>query len=150
MSSDRTTFKRSIGLLSGVCFVVGIIIGSGIFISPKGVFIHAQCSFLDSIAVWFVCGLFSMLGSVCYAELGTTFIRSGGDYEYIKSGFGSLLSFLYLWLNLIVIRPASQAILALTFAYYLIGAFNEMTDCSGPTSEYASRIVASLCLCNIG
>lgn len=140
---SATQFQRRIGLGSGVAFVVGIIIGSGIFISPKGVYLNAHCSPTWSLAVWSVCGLFSMLGSLVYAELGTTIVRSGGDYAYIRKGLGEVPSFLYLWLNIVVIRPASQAILALTSAYYLLGAFVD-SECAPGAFELSARLVAAL------
>lgn len=148
-SPTAITFQRKIGLASGIGFVVGTIIGSGIFISPRGVFANAGCSYYGAIVVWIICGLYSMIGSIVYSEIGTTILRSGGDYAYIQCGFGSLVSFLYLWLNVVVIRPASHAILALTFAYYLIGAYlDNPADCTGRHVhfELASRLTAAIAL----
>lgn len=140
-----TNFQRKIGLTTGICFVIGTIIGSGIFISPKGVFINANCSYWTSIFIWILCGIFSMIGSLVYSELGTTIARSGGDYVYISAGFGSFVAFIYLWLNLTVIRPASQAILALTFAYYLLDSLMiDKSSCNESNYEMLARIISAL------
>ena len=61
--------KRRLGLLNGVAMLVGTIVGSGIFISPKGVLQSAGSPAL-SIIVWILCGLISLIGAICYAELG--------------------------------------------------------------------------------
>ncbi|KAF7492908.1 Y+L amino acid transporter 2 [Sarcoptes scabiei] len=146
-------FKRQIDLKNGIFFVVTTIIGSGIFITPKGVFQYSGCSYATTILIWIFCGLYSMLGSLCYSELGTTILRSGGDYAYIKLGFGSTIAFVYLWINIIVIKPAAQAIISITFAKYLIGTFtvnaieNENCNRFDYSTDLSTRLIAIVTIC---
>jgi L-type amino acid transporter 5 len=65
--------------------------------------------------------------------------KSGGDYAYISEAFGPLAGFLYLWMALIVIMPAGNAIIALTFANYILQPL--WPECDPPTE--AVRLLAA-------
>ncbi|CAH8543384.1 unnamed protein product [Schistosoma turkestanicum] len=118
--NEKIELKRELGLWSAVSITIGTIIGSGVFVTPKGVLENSEQSPGISVIIWILCGFISLLGSLCYAELGTTITHSGGDYVYIKQAFGNLPAFLQLWVNLVIIRPTSTAICAFSFAYYAL------------------------------
>ncbi len=81
-------------LLSSPLPPPGNIIGSGIFVSPKGVMENAS-SVGVALIVWIITGIITAIGALCYAELGVTIPKSGGDYSYVKDIFGGLAG----WVN---------------------------------------------------
>jgi len=96
------------------------------------------------------CDFTFITGAMSYAELGTTIRKSGGEYSYLLSAFGPLNkhvgnipAFLFAWVNMMLLKPASVAIITLTFATYCMQPFYDV--CSPPAS--AKRMLAILCVC---
>ncbi|XP_047347061.1 large neutral amino acids transporter small subunit 1 isoform X1 [Vespa velutina] len=141
---DEIKLEAKMSLLNGVTVIVGSIIGSGIFVSPTGVLKHTG-SVNASLLVWTASGLFSMVGAYCYAELGCMIRKSGADYAYIMETFGPFMAFIRLWIECMIVRPCSQAIVALTFSIYVLKPI--FPDCAPP--DDAARLLAAWCICTL-
>ena len=133
--------KKNVTLMNGVGLIVGSIIGSGIFISPKSVLENTESIGL-SLIVWLLCGCISFLGALCYSELGTCIQRSGAEYSYLYEAFGPIPAFLFSWTAVLVIRPAAVAGIAVVFGEYVVKPF--YMDCAPPI--YLIKLLAFGCI----
>uniref|UniRef100_A0A6I8PJI6 Solute carrier family 7 (anionic amino acid transporter), member 13 n=1 Tax=Xenopus tropicalis TaxID=8364 RepID=A0A6I8PJI6_XENTR len=137
---ERVGLKRNIGYFSGVNFIIGVIFGSGIFLSPGTVLLFSQLNVGIALVIWASCGILSMLGALCYAELGTTLPASGGEYLYIKRGLGPIPAFIFLWTCIIFMRPAAMTVQALMFSEYVVQPF--YPECLAPTIVKKTTAIA--------
>ena len=106
------SLRKEMNLVDIVAYVVGAIIGSGIFITPA-IILEKTGSFAVSMICWFVGMIIAICGVLCYIELGLLIPRTGAEYVYILHGFsfkkrnkwtellGSLMAFLYTWTSYI-------------------------------------------------
>ncbi|KAL8617164.1 hypothetical protein ACOMHN_014334 [Nucella lapillus] len=140
--SEQVALKKQITLFQSVAIIVGIIIGSGIFVSPVGILIHVKSVGL-SLVMWGVCGLYNTLCALCYAELGACIPQSGGEYIYIKRAFGDYPAFMCLWINFILICPVGIAALSLIASLYILQPI--FRDCLVPA--LAEKFIAIVIVC---
>ncbi|XP_072440181.1 cystine/glutamate transporter isoform X2 [Chiloscyllium punctatum] len=138
-SQDKVRLKKKVTLLRGISIIIGTIIGAGIFISPKGILQHTGTVGM-ALVMWTACGILSLFGALCYAELGTSIKKSGAHYTYILEAFGPLPAFIRVWVELIVIRPAATAVISLAFGQYILEPF--FMPCGIP--EIAIKLVTTI------
>jgi APA family basic amino acid/polyamine antiporter len=116
--STNPELARDLGASHATAIVVGTIIGSGIFLVPAEMMQATGSAKLVYLA-WIVGGLLSFFGAITYAELGAMKPQAGGEYVYIRDGYGPLAAFLYAWTWFLIAKPASIATLATGFVRVL-------------------------------
>src|SRR5215212_6909067 len=106
---------RALGPLMATAVVIGTVIGSGIFKKPQAVAANVPYFGLAAL-VWVAGGVLVLLGALAYAEVATLFPRAGGNYVFLREGYGRMAGFLWGWVEFFIIRSASLAALATLFA----------------------------------
>jgi basic amino acid/polyamine antiporter, APA family len=109
--------RRDLTLTHGIAIVVGITIGTGIFLKSAPM-AQAVGSPLVVMAAWVVAGLVAVLGALCFSELGTLIPHAGGEYLYVRAAFGDLPGFVYVCMS-ILIGAASVASYGAAFSIFL-------------------------------
>ena len=137
----KPKLEKTVSVLGGIGLVVGSIIGSGIFLSPSDVY-KSTGSIGLFLIVWVLCGIFALLGSLCYVELGTEIPLSGGEYSYLREAIGPISAFLFSWTSTLIIRPSAVAIISMIFAEYVSKPFYD----DGVVPTYVIKIAAFACI----
>ncbi len=116
-SSPQASPRRHLTLLDSTSIIVGIIIGSTIYLSSPR--IAAQVPSVGwLVGVWVIGAVFTLIGALCYAELATAYPKEGGDYVFLNEAFGRRVGFLFAWAHFWIVRPGSVGTLAFVFAHY--------------------------------
>jgi amino acid transporter len=117
--------KGKLGMLDAASVIVGIIIGSTIYETAPLIFGFASDPMI-AMGLWAGAGLLAFVGALCYAELGTTYPRDGGDYNYLTRAYGPLPGYLFGWAQLAVVQTGSIGLMAYVFASYMV-RYSELT-----------------------
>jgi len=99
------------GLAAAIAVVTGQSIALGIFLTPA-----AMAKSLGSpallAAVWCGMAVMALSGALCYSELAVRYPLAGGEYVYLREGYGPRVAFLYGWMSAAVIDPGLAASLS--------------------------------------
>ena len=119
--NNSPKLDRQLGLFDSTMMVVGIVIGSGIFMTT-GLMADALPSVSLILIVWLLGGLQMLAGALTYAELGAAMPKAGGQYVYLREAYGSLPAFLFGWVAFIAYLTGINAAIAVAVAEHL-GSF---------------------------
>lgn len=114
-----TKLLRGLTLIDAIAIVIGTIIGTGVFLKTSTM-AHAVGHPGYVLLAWVIGGLLSLTGALAYAELGSLMPEAGGEYVYLKEGYGDIWAFLYGWMRFWIGSPGS-------IAAYAVGAMTFMS-----------------------
>jgi len=108
---------RQLGLFDSTMMMIGIVIGSGIFLTT-GIMAQSLPSASLLLIAWIAGGLLILAGALTYAELGAALPEAGGQYIYLREAYGPLFGFLFGWKMFLVSMSGAIAALGAAFAEY--------------------------------
>jgi APA family basic amino acid/polyamine antiporter len=111
-TSKKISWKTAAGI------VIANMIGTGVFTS-LGFQLAVVQNTWTILLLWTFGGIMALLGALVYAELGTHFRRTGGDYIFLSETIHPLVGYLYAWVSLVVGFSAPIAIAAMAMNNYL-------------------------------
>ena len=113
LSSEKTEFKREIGVFGGVSIIGGIMIGSGIFYLGSYVLQRTNYNIGLALLAWILGGVISLFAGLCYAELGAAMPKAGGRTVYLTEAYHPCVGFLAGFCDWLIGGPGSVAALAI-------------------------------------
>lgn len=124
-NEPANVLPRVMGLWTAIALVVGGTIGTGVFQKPHEVAKNLG-TFDWAIAAWILCGILAFFGTMALAELSALFPQAGGNYVYLKRGYGPRAAFLWGWIEFWVMRTGSIAALAWLSTEAILGGFLQL------------------------
>ena len=142
----QRSLVRGLGFWGASSLVVGTIIGTGVFLKT------APMAQLGGSALWVLlalaaAGVLSLAGAMTYAELGAMFPTAGGEYIYLRRGYGPFMGYLYAWNRFWIATPGSIAAYAVGATTFL-GAAIEL-DAIGGAIPIAIAFVVTFTALNL-
>ncbi len=126
---EEHELPRVLNASHATSIVVGIIIGSGIFLVPREM-MAAVGSSVTVYAVWIVGGLLSLFGAMTYAEIAASRPKYGGEYAFLREAYGDLTAFVFMWTQVTIAKPSSIASIA-SGVVRVLGNFSAFSFLSG-------------------
>jgi len=140
---EQRQLLRDLGPWSSAAIVVGTVIGTGVFLKAA-VMAQLGGSPLWVLAAWATAAVLSFTGAMTYAELGGMFPASGGEYVYLRKGYGPLMGYLYAWNRFWIATPGSVAAYAIGGATFFSTALpsGALRAVGGPRPVAIALIIA--------
>ena len=117
-SDSQPSLVRGLSLLDSVLLLVSGIIGSSIFLTAKDIATPLPQPVLF-LLVWVLGAVISLFACAAFAELGSMFPDSGGQYVFLREAYGDLVAFLYGWMLFAVANGGTIAALSVASAAYI-------------------------------
>ena len=137
MEASASSRRPTLSVLQASAMLVGVVVGIGIFRTPPVVASNVMGP-TEFLALWVAGGLLMIVGALCYAELGSAYPNSGGEYHYLHRAYGRFPSFLFAFGRMTVMQTGALA--AVAFAY------GDYANVLLPLGDYGSAIHAASCI----
>ncbi|MDR3982180.1 MAG: amino acid permease [Dysosmobacter sp.] len=135
-SPEKVTLKRDMGLFGGIGIIAGIVVGSGIFYLGSYVLQRTNMNMGLALLCWIVGGVVSILGGLCFAELGACDPAAGGMVVYLDKAYHPVVGYMFGFTSWLLSGAGSLAAVAIALPTTLQSYFS--------FSEWTIKIIAIL------
>ena len=115
--------KKRYGLITAICMVVGIVIGSGVFFKAQEVLNETGGNVADGVLAWLIGGAIMVVFASTFAVMATKYEKVGGVVDYAEATLGKTYAYFVGWFMSMIYFPAMTSVLAWVSARYTMVAF---------------------------
>ncbi len=115
------TLVQGLTLIPAAAIIVTNVIGTGVFVKARAMTCNVGTPGMVLLA-YALAGVFTLAGTLTFAELSAMMPRSGGHYNFIGAAFGRVWAFLFGWMETFLDGAAANAAVAIVFVIF----FNDL------------------------
>lgn len=127
-----TELKKKYGLLTAICMVVGIVVGSGVFFKAEAILNHTGGNLKLGILAWIIGGIIMIICAYAFSIMATKYEKVNGVVDYAEAAIGEKYGYVIGWfLSTIYYPTLTMALAWLSARYTLVVFLGENADISG-------------------
>lgn len=115
--------KKQYGIWTGVAMVIGIVIGSGVFIKAGKVLNYSGGDLRISLLAWLVGGLIMVTSGFCFAVFATKVTKFNGVVDYVESATNKKVGYFIAWIMTTLYYPIITSIVSIFAGQYFFRMF---------------------------
>lgn len=120
--------KKKYGLVTAICMVVGIVIGSGVFFKAEKMLTLTNGDLPTALLSWLIGGLVLIISGYVFAVMGTQYEKVNGVVDYSEALVGKKYAYYVGWFMSTIYYPAMTSALAWLSARYTMDIFGFSAD----------------------
>lgn len=110
--------EKKYGLITAICLVVGIVIGSGVFFKAEKILTATGGNMPIAIIAWIIGGLIMIICAYTFSVMATKYEKVNGIVDYAEVTLGKNYAYFFGWFMSIIYYPSITSVLAWVCARY--------------------------------
>ena len=118
--------EKKFGLITAICMVVGIVVGSGVFFKAQNVLSITEGNMPLGILAWVIGGAVMLICALNFSTLATHFEKVNGIVDYGEATVGEGYAYFIAWFSTMIYYPGMTSVLAWVSARYTVALFGHL------------------------
>lgn len=117
---NSNKLQKKYGLVTAICMVVGIVIGSGVFFKAQNILVVTEGNMGIGIAAWLVGGVIMLFNVLAFSQLAQNYSKVNGLTDYAEATVSEKYSYFVGWFMAFIYSPTISSVLVYVTAKYTL------------------------------